>query len=68
MKYILNSGWNSSKFYILPQAHKSKKIIEEVNKSNNISLNMQPPEDLKGRPIVGSPDSPTKASVVFWRK
>ena len=29
----------------------SKKIIEEINERNNICLNMQPPEDLKGGPI-----------------
>ena len=34
--------------------------MEEINKSNNICLNMQPPEDLKGRPIVGGPNSPTQ--------
>ena len=25
----------------------SKKIVEEINKSDNICVNMQPPEDLK---------------------
>ena len=60
MKYILNSNWKSSKFYALPKIHKSKKIIEEINESHNICLNMRPPEDLKGRPIVGGPNSPTQ--------
>ena len=40
-----------------PKVHKSKKTIEEVNESNNICGNMQPPEDLKGRPILGDPSS-----------
>ena len=31
MKYILNSNWKSSNFYVLPKIHKSKKIIEEIN-------------------------------------
>ena len=60
MKYILNSNWKSSNFYVLPKIHKSKKVIEEFNESHNICLNMQPPEDLKGRPIVGGPNSPTQ--------
>ena len=34
--------------------------MEEINESNNICLNMQPPEDLKGRPTVGGPNSPTQ--------
>ena len=61
MKYILNSNWKSSNFYVLPKIHKSKKIIEEINKSNNTDSNMQPPEDLKGTPIVDGPNSPTQA-------
>ena len=60
MKYILNSNWKSSNFYVLPKIHKSNEIIEEVNESNNICLNMQPPEDLKGRPIVHGQNSPTQ--------
>ena len=58
MKYILNSNKKSSNFYVLPKVHKSKKIIEEINESSNICLNMQAPEDLKGRPIVGGLNSP----------
>ena len=60
LKYILNSNWKSSNFYILPKIHKPKKIIEKINESNNICLNMQLPEDLKGTPIVGGPNSPTQ--------
>ena len=60
LKYFLNSNWKSSNFYVLPKIHKSRTIIEEINESNNISLNMQPPEDLKGRLIVGGPNSPTQ--------
>ena len=59
LKYILNSNWKSSNFYILPKMLKSKKIIVEINESNSICLNMQPPEDLKGRLIVDGPNSST---------
>ena len=58
MKYILNGNWKSLNFYVLPKVHKSKKIIEEINETNNICLNMQPPEDLKKKSIIGGPNSP----------
>ena len=48
--------------------HKSKKIIEEISESHNICLNMQPPEDLKGRPIVGGPNSPTQGISALLEK
>ena len=32
------------------------------------TLNMQPPEDLKGRPIVGGPNSPTHGISSFLEK
>ena len=32
------------------------------------TLNMQPPEDLKGRPIVGGPNSPTHGISGFLEK
>ena len=60
MKYILNSNWKSSNFCVLPKIHKSNKIIEEINENHSICLNMQPPEDLKRRPTVGGPNSPTQ--------
>ena len=60
MKYILSSNWKSSNFYVLPKVHKSKKIMEEINESINICLNMQPQDYLKGRPIVSGPNSPTQ--------
>ena len=48
--------------------HKSKKIIEEINENHIICLNMQPPEDLKGRPIVGGPNSPTQGISGLFRE
>ena len=69
MKDILNSNWKSSNFYVLPKVHKkSKKILEEIIESNNICVNMQPPEDLKGRPIAGGPNSPTQRISGFLGK
>ena len=68
LKYILNSNWKSSNFYVLRKIHNSKKIIEEINESHNICLNMQPPKDLKGRPIVGGPNSPTRGISALLEK
>ena len=68
MKYVLNSNWKSSNFYVLPKIHKSRKIIEEINENHSICLNMQPPEDLKGRPTVGGPNSPTQGISVLLEK
>ena len=48
--------------------HKSIKIIEEINESNNIRLNIQPPQDLKGRPIVGGPNSPIQGIIALLEK
>ena len=60
MKYILNSNWKSSNFYLLPKIHDFTKIVEEINENQHISLYMQPSENLKGRPTVGGPNSPTQ--------
>ena len=60
MKYILSSKWKSSNFYVLIKVHKSKKTIGEINESHNIFLIIQPPEDLKGRPVEGGSNYPTQ--------
>ena len=50
------------------KVHRSKKIIEEINERNIICINIQPPEDSKGRPIVGGPNSPTQGISGFIEK
>ena len=60
MKYILNSNWESSNFYVLPKVHMSKKIIEKINESSNICVNMESLEGLKGRSVVDGPNSSTQ--------
>ena len=40
--------------------NKLKNIIEEINESNNICSNIQPPKDLKGRSIVDGSNYPTQ--------
>ena len=51
-----------SKFHVLPKVNKSKKIIGEINESNNICVNILPPEDLRERPIEGD------QNLIFQRK
>ena len=60
MKYILNSKWKLSIFYVLLKVQRFKKIIEKINASNNICVNMEPPEVLKERPVIGDPNSSTQ--------
>ena len=50
--YMTNFNWQSSNFYVLPKVHKSKIIVEKTKNVNNEYIEMEPPSDLKGRPIV----------------
>ena len=43
-----------------------QKFVEEINEISNICINMQPPEDLKGKPIVDGPNSPTQGISGHW--
>lgn len=57
--YLNNFDWKSSNFYVLPKIHKSKIIHDLVEKSDSDIINVIDPPDLKGRPIVAGPMSPT---------
>ena len=59
-QFITNYDWKSSNIYVQPKIHKSKIIIEKIKNHNNIYLEMAPPDDLKGRPIIAGPNSPTQ--------
>ncbi|XP_065658991.1 uncharacterized protein LOC136083516 [Hydra vulgaris] len=56
--YITKFEWKSSIFYVIPKIHKCKEIIKKVQESNSLVIEMQPPIDLKGRPIIAGIDSP----------
>ena len=58
--FITNYEWRSSNLYVQPKIHKNKSIIEKVKACNSIYLKMDPPNDLKGRPIIAGPSSPTQ--------
>ena len=58
--YIVDPSWKTSNFYVLPKIHKSKILADEISNLNTEYLHTSPPSDLKGRPIVGGPNSPTQ--------
>ena len=58
--FITNFDWKSSHIYVQPKIHKNKSIIEKVNNCKSTYLEMDPPQDLKGRPIIAGPNSPTQ--------
>ena len=57
---IKNHQWKSSNFYINPKISKCKEISTKINSCNGVYLKMQPPQSLKGRPIIAGPASPIK--------
>ena len=59
-KYITDFDWKSSNLYVQPKIHKSKEIIDAMKCSNSLYIHLKTPEDLKGRAIVGGPQSPTQ--------
>ena len=58
--FITNYKWETSNIYVLPKIHKNSSIIQRMNTCNNIYLEMDPPPDLKGRPIIAGPNAPTQ--------
>ena len=58
--YIHNKKWKSSNIYVSPKVHKSKEIIRACTNNNTDYLHMTVPKDLKGRPIIAGPESPTQ--------
>ena len=58
-KVILKEDWAESQFYVLPKIHKSKQILEYIEREGAEYVSMSFPEDLKGRPINGDVQSVT---------
>ena len=58
-EYITNFDYKSSNMYVLPKIHKSEKIIKVMEETNDFYVKMNPPPDLKGRPIISGQNSPT---------
>ena len=58
-EYIHKFSWKTSIFYGLPKIHKSKRINEAINEQDAEYIKLRAPNDLKFRPIVAGPLSPT---------
>ncbi|XP_028410554.1 uncharacterized protein LOC114533251 [Dendronephthya gigantea] len=57
--YLQNFAWKTSNFYGLPKIHKSQAVKEAIEQQNSTYIKIQAPPDLKLRPIVAGPSSPT---------
>ena len=64
-QFITKFEWKSSNFYVLPKIHKCQDIINTISNSNAEYIEMSAPENLKGRPIVAGPVSPTQRLSEF---
>ena len=58
--YLTNFDAKTAYFYGLPKIHKSKSIQDKISKDLPTVINIQNPEDLSFRPIVGGPESHTQ--------
>ena len=58
--YITNFEHQTANFYVLPKIHKNKQIIDQIKQQNAEYIQMNPPSDLKGRPIIAGPNAQTR--------
>ena len=63
--FLTDFQWKTSNMYVLPKIHKSKIILDKIASSNQDFIQMSPPDDLKGRPIIAGPISPTQRLSEF---
>ena len=58
--YNTDFGWQSNNIYVQPKLHKNKAIIDVMKRNEEEDLEMDPPQDLKARPIIAGPNAPTQ--------
>ena len=58
--YNTDFDWQSSNICVQLNIHKSKAIIDAMERSKQEYLEMDPPQDLKARPIIAGPNVPTQ--------
>ena len=58
--YLTNFKRQSSNIYCSPKLHKCKTIQEAIALSTDDYIEVFQPEDLKARPIISGPESPTQ--------
>ena len=59
-KYVTDFDWKTSNLYVQPKIHKNNTIIEKMKTSKDTYIEMEPPNDLKARPIIAGPKAPTQ--------
>ena len=67
-KYLTHYQWKSSNFYVKPKIKKCQEILEEIEKSNEIYIKMEPTISLKGQPFIAGPNSPTQRLSCLLKK
>lgn len=60
LKYVTYENWESSNFYVLPKLYKGEIVLPKLKECNSTYLEIETPRDLKGRPIIAGPISPTQ--------
>ena len=68
LKCILTSNWKTSEFYVLPKIHKCKNLSTIAKETNEDYIEIPPPSDLTGRPIIGGPNAPTQGLSALIEK
>ena len=63
--FITNFEWKTSNFYVLPKIRKSKEVICHIKSFDQDFVKMLPPKDLKSRPMIAGPMSPTQRLSEF---
>ena len=58
--YNTDFDWQRSNIYVQPKIHKNKAIIDAMKRSKEEYLELDPPQDLKARPIIAGPNAPTQ--------
>ena len=58
--FVTNFKWNTATFYALPKIHKSEMIKRAIIEQKCSCVQIEDPEDLTFRPIVGGPNAPTQ--------
>ena len=64
-KFLDEKSFETSNFYCLPKIRKSMVIEEAIHSQNLEVVEVREPRDLKLRPIVSGPNSPTRGLSYF---
>ena len=59
-KYLTHYHWKPSNFYVMPKINKCQEIQVEIEKLDEIYIQMEPPNSLKGYPLIAGPNSSTQ--------